>query len=71
MPLYNRHRQECFYIAFRTRIVVKMVSIIMAVKVVVDTGYGEAVGVFDLGPRNERISRGPGDRIARRTCEGD
>jgi hypothetical protein len=48
-----------------------MVSIIMAVKVVVDTGYGEAVGVFDLGPRNERISRGPGDRIARRTCEGD
>src|SRR5216110_3127311 len=27
-----------------------------AVKVVIDTGYGEAVGVFDLGPRNERIS---------------
>ena len=27
-----------------------------AVKVVARTGYGEAVRVFDLGPRNERIS---------------
>src|SRR6266403_4580918 len=42
-----------------------------AVEVVARTGYGEAVRVFDLGPRNETISRGPGDRIARRTCEGD
>jgi len=27
-----------------------------AVEVVARTGYGEAVRVFDLGPRNERIS---------------
>jgi hypothetical protein len=42
-----------------------------AVEVVVRTGDGEAVKVFDLGPRNETMNRGPGDRIARRTCEGD
>jgi len=28
----------------------------VAAKVVARTGYGEAVNVFDLGPRNERIS---------------
>src|SRR6266536_1302889 len=42
-----------------------------AVEVVARTGEGEAVRVFDLGPRNETMNRGPGDRIARRTCEGD
>src|ERR1700685_2857415 len=42
-----------------------------AVEVVARTGNGEAVGVFDLGPRDETMNRGPGDRIARRTCEGD
>ena len=42
-----------------------------AVEVVARTGYGEAVRVFDLGPRDETMNRGPGDRIAGRTCEGD
>ena len=42
-----------------------------AVEVVARTGYGKAVRVFDLGPRNETMNRSPGDRIARRTCEGD
>ena len=42
-----------------------------AVEVVTRTGYGEAVRVFDLGPRDETMGRGPGDRIAGRTCEGD
>jgi hypothetical protein len=66
----TRHARV-FLIAFRTRILMKMVQIVVAAKVVARTGYGEAVRVFDLGPRNERISRGPGDRIVRRTCEGD
>src|ERR1700733_14880902 len=43
----------------------------VAVEDVARTGDGEAVGVFDLGPRDETMNRGPGDRIARRTCEGD
>jgi hypothetical protein len=33
-----------------------------AVEVVARTGYGEAAGVFDLGPRDETMDRGPGDR---------
>jgi hypothetical protein len=49
-------------IAFRITMVMKMVSIVAAVEVVARTGYGEAVRVFDLGPRNETMSRGPGDR---------
>jgi len=42
-----------------------------AVEVVARTGEVEAVRVFDLGPRNETMSRGPGEGIAGRTCEGD
>jgi hypothetical protein len=38
-----------------------------AVEVVARTGEVEAVGVLDLGPRNESMNRGPGDRVAGRT----
>jgi hypothetical protein len=34
----------------------------LAAEVVARTGYGKAVGVFDLGPRTEQISGTRGDR---------
>jgi len=43
----------------------------MAAEVVLGTGYGETVMVFDLGPWCEWISGGPGALFARRTRESD
>src|SRR5882724_8133481 len=62
--------QECCH-CLRITMVMKMGQIGVVVEVVARTGYGKAVRVFDLGPRDETMSRGPGDRIAGRTCEGD
>lgn len=39
----------------------KMELIGAVAKVVARTGCVEAVGVFDLGPRHGKTSRGPGD----------
>ena len=54
----------------RARIGMKMEVVGAAAEVVVRTGYGEAVRVFDLGPVGGKISEGTGDH-AGRTREGD
>ena len=51
--------------------VMKMSEVVATVEVVAGTGYGEAVLVFDLGPRNGKMCGTPGDRIVGRAREGD
>ena len=51
--------------AERAKAEMKMELIVAAVEVVARTGYGEAAGVFDLGPWAGKTSGSPGGRTGR------
>jgi hypothetical protein len=67
----GRGRQECFISRLARNDSYENKVDLLAVEVVAGTGDGEAVGVFDLGPRTKEMSGTSWRSIAKRTREGD
>ena len=67
----HRGRQECFISRLARNDSYENKVDLLAVEVVAGTGDGEAVGVFDLGPRTKEMSGTSWRYSTKRTREGD